>query len=183
MDLPDFDETARALETKLNMDEMAESHGLLCGLFSAWPNLEWGQFKIACKARELPAEFDDESSSVMQALLESSRIQLNDPDLAVGLWLPGDDEPLPVRTAALAAWCSGYLTGLTESCGPCLMQVSDDVTEVVTDLGEISQAIATADSEDEVEESAFEEIVEFVRVAILLVQEELRGPLDNDSVH
>jgi len=183
MDLPDFDDSSRALETKLNMDEMAENHGLLCGLLSAWPNLELGQYKTACQARELPAEFDDESSAVMQALLESSRAQLHDPDLAVGLWLPDDDEPLPVRTAALAAWCSGYLTGLTEACGPRLLQVSDDVTEVVTDLGEISQAIASADSEEDIEENAFAEIVEFVRVAILLVQEELRGPQDNESVH
>ena len=183
MDLPNFDESVRALETKLTMDEMAECHGLLCGLLCAYPNLDLNQYKIACTARELPAEFDDESSAVMQALLESSRIQLNDPDMSVGLWIPDDDEPLPVRTTALAAWCSGYLTGLTESCGSRLMEVSDDLSELVTDLGEISRAVAATDTEDEVEENAFAEVVEFVRVAVLLVCEELRGPQDHDSVH
>ena len=183
MDLPDFDESVRALEAKLTMDEMAESHGLLCGLLCAYPNLVPQQFKDACVARELPVAVDDESNALMNSLVESTRAQLNDPEMAVGLWLPDDDETLTVRTATLAAWCSGYLTGLTEACGPRLMEVSEDLSEIITDIGEIAQADVIADSEDQIEENAFVEIVEYVRVAILLVQEELRGPRDNDSVH
>jgi uncharacterized protein YgfB (UPF0149 family) len=63
------------------------------------------------------------------------------------------------------------------------MQDSGELSEIVNDLGEIAQAGIVADSESEIEENAYAEIVEYVRVAILLVQEELRGPQDRDSVH
>ena len=183
MDLPDFDDSTRALESRLDMDEMAECHGLLCGLLCAYPNLKFEQFKVACIARELPAKFDSEVSTVLQVLLHSSRTQLSEPEMSVGLWLPDDDELLQVRTAALATWCSGYLMGLTEGCGPGLMEVSDDLSEIVTDIGEISRANVSTDGEDEIEENSYAEIVEFVRVAVLLVQEELKGPREDDSVH
>ena len=73
--------------------------------------------------------------------------------------------------------------GLTEGCGPGLMEVSDDLSEIVTDIGEISRANVSTDGEDEIEENSYAEIVEFVRVAVLLVQEELKGPREDDSVH
>ncbi len=183
MELPDFDESVRALDAKLTMDEMAEIHGLLCGLLCTHPDLSQAAFKSACLARELPVAGDDESKTVMYSLLESSRIQMHDADMAISLWLPADDEPLSVRTASLAAWCSGFLTGLSEVCGDRLMRVSEDLSEIVTDLGEIAQADVATNGGDEIEENAYAEIVEFARVAILLVQEELRGPQGHDSVH
>jgi uncharacterized protein YgfB (UPF0149 family) len=183
MDLPDFDESVRALESLLTMDEMAESHGLMCGILCAQPDLGPMGFKNACLARELPVPNADEGTAVMQLLLDASKKQMHDADMAVSLWVPEDDEPLAVRAASLAAWCSGFLTGLAETCGEQLMQISDDVSEIVTDIGEIARADAAAEEEGESEEIAYAEIVEFVRVAILLVQEELRGPRDDDSVH
>lgn len=183
MNLPDFDESVRALESRLTMDEMAESHGLLCGLLCARPDLGLAGYKQACQARKLLLTADDEGDAIAGKLLEASRFQMLNDEMAVYLWLPDDDEPLPVRTNSLTAWCSGFLTGLSEAYGDRLMEVSEDLNEIVSDIGEIAQAGTETEDENESEEIAYAEIVEFIRVAVLLVQEELRGPQDHDSVH
>jgi hypothetical protein len=89
--------------------------------------------------------------------------------------LAGDDElPLPERLDALTRWCGAFLSGYGTVDTPPLLD--DDCRELVRDLAMIS-AGAVVDGDDEPvegapdgrirDETAFAEVHEYVRVAVL----------------
>ena len=104
-----------------------------------------------------------------------TRRQLAGPDKDFRMLLPGDDEPLSVRCEALGKWCQGFLYGLglrgsTES-GWC----SGDAREIVSDFAEIARL--ETDTEDTEEgEVSYTELVEYVRVSVMLLNETFKQP-------
>ena len=87
--------------------------------------------------------------------------------------LPADDQPIGARTAALAQWCQGFLYGLgaggiTDASG-----LPADTGEIVRDFTEISRAGVDETQDEESNEAAYAELVEFVRVGVQLLFEEL----------
>jgi uncharacterized protein YgfB (UPF0149 family) len=89
--------------------------------------------------------------------------------------LPEDESPLDERTAALAQWCVGFLYGLGSSSIQDLSKLPGEVGEVVRDFDEITRVgIDQGDSDDQ-NESAYAELVEFVRVGVQIVFEELEA--------
>jgi len=97
--------------------------------------------------------------------------------------LPGDDETLEDRTMALSQWCSGFLAGLGSGGDDTLEALSDDASEALRDLQQISTADVTDTTESEEDENAFVEIVEYIRIVILMIREDLRGPDSGDMIH
>jgi uncharacterized protein YgfB (UPF0149 family) len=96
------------------------------------------------------------------------------------LLIPDDTDTLEERTRALGLWCNGFLYGLGCNGAGDPRQLPADAAEIVRDLGEISQAGVDAQDSDEANETAFAELLEFVRVGVQLVFEELgqqRTPL------
>jgi len=181
--LPDFNQAALATAELLSSDELAECHGMLCGLLCGGAATGLGDYLASLQACQLIESADAELQQLFSELIATSQAQLADEHLGFELWLPLDHEPLQDRARALGSWCAGYLTGLTESCGAQLEQASADVREVVSDMSAISQVSLDEGQDPESEENAFMEILEFVRVAVLLVQEELSGPGLRDRIH
>ena len=70
----------------------------------------------------------------------------------------------------LVDWCQGFLAGL----GLSSVQTSDDqVLEMIKDISEISQLeVDLLDNEENVQD--FYEIVEYVRMGVLFIQEALQ---------
>ena len=89
------------------------------------------------------------------------------------LLLPPDEEPLAVRTAALAEWCQGFLYGLGAGGIPDARRLEGDAGELVRDFAEISRASVGSSEDQEADENAYGELVEFVRVGVQLLFEEL----------
>ncbi|MCI0401446.1 MAG: UPF0149 family protein [Gammaproteobacteria bacterium] len=84
--------------------------------------------------------------------------------------LADDEEPLSVRGAALREWCQRFLDGLSAAGG-----LSGDCREIVDDITRMAgQTISGVDG-DEDEEAAFVEIVEYLRVGVLLIHEQRQG--------
>jgi uncharacterized protein YgfB (UPF0149 family) len=81
-----------------------------------------------------------------------------------------DDSPLREQANTLIEWCQGYLVGL----GLSSVETSDEeVTEMIKDISEISQLDADLlDTDDNAKD--FYEIVEFVRIGVLFIQETLQ---------
>ena len=119
----------------------------------------------------------------LEELLNSTRAQLVDEDMGLYLWLPDDDEILEERTVALSQWCSGFLAGLGSSGDASLEAMSDDANEALKDLEQISKAEVADTAESEDDEIAFAEIVEYIRIVILMIREDLRGPDGQDLIH
>src|SRR5699024_1527058 len=91
----------------------------------------------------------------------------------VNLLLPGDDEDLGSRVAALGQWAEGFLVGFgTGAAGIKDSQLSPGIQEALSDLSAISQ-VSTPDEAGEDEERMLEEITEHCRVAALMVYTDL----------
>ncbi len=139
-----------------SLDQVAEVHGLLCGLLCADESLnvdDWLQ--------QIGHEMDQ--GSVRDLLLQIFAItvsQINDEDMGFTLLLPSDHAPLWKRTESLAQWCQGLLGGL--GLGGLSHQQSSDVREFLQDLGRIAQV--GFDGSNEENEKAYTEIVELLVV-------------------
>lgn len=187
--LPDFQHALMLSHGSLDAAELAECHGVLCGMICAEAGKTAGDFIHQLEALRLLDEPGLALHEVMVEAFESTLQQLEDSDFGFRLWLPDDDQPLDQRTDALAQWCTGFLAGL--GLRGSLPQLSTEALEALDDLQQIARAAhATAGDDDappgpvgEADEQAFCEIVEYVRVVTLMLREELRGPGADDAIH
>lgn len=171
-------------QCKLEMDA-AECHGALCGLLctlndmdgSAWVStvLSGNWDKLALTPADLDQEDHGEAGAVLLAMYRQTREQLNDSSCIFYPMLPDDEVPLAQRAEALAHWSQGFLFGLGLGGvqGPDLL--SAEAHEVLSDIAEISRMGGEAGQGGEDDEAAYTEIIEYLRVATLLVCEELRA--------
>jgi len=126
---------------------------------------------VAAKAAELK-QLDEWFGATLESL--------NDPDLEYAPSLPEESVPVALRLRALSDFCGGYTYGL----GIALSRrgqkpLPTDTREIIEDF----QAIESADSdnsssaddqEKEQQEVIYNELLEYVRVGVLLILEELR---------
>jgi uncharacterized protein YgfB (UPF0149 family) len=183
--LPDFERTLRLANSDLDAAGLAESHGLLCGLVCRQSCPNAGDFLQHLAAMRLVVDPDQALRAALSKAWQSTLAQFDDDEFAFSLWLPDDDEPLEERTVALARWCSGFLAGLGS--GGQLDALSQEAREAISDLQDIARAELSAPAGDaeqnEEDESAYAEIVEYVRVVALVLREDFRGPQDDEVIH
>ena len=110
--LPDFEETVRLSQGLLDSAELAECHGLLCGLLCNGVAGSVDDYLDQLAAMRLLTTPEPALANVMADAWAATRSQMDDEDLGFSLWLPDDDEPLEERTVSLGQWCSGFLAGL-----------------------------------------------------------------------
>ena len=183
--------THQSIETSLSRLNVplpvSEVHGLCCGLLCALPSAgaktRWftevldaaglASTDVAGKAAQLK-ELDDWFGETVESM--------NNVDLDFTPTVPSDDLPVSERMRALGDFCAGFTYGI----GLTMAQrgnksLPDDTREIIEDF----QAIDAADSIDQTDEQAealsadkhegvYVELLEYVRVGVLLVLEELR---------
>jgi len=153
----------------------AEVHGIAVGLLCAAVPDSAGRWQ-----QELFAEADEgnvlaaECRRSLQALHERTLAGIDDPDMGFALLLPDDERPLADRAAALRDWCEGFLYGFGIAGVSPDHALSAEGREALRDIGELTRLDAEQVAEGESEEGALTEIVEFLRVAALLIREEVR---------
>jgi uncharacterized protein YgfB (UPF0149 family) len=117
---------------------------------------------------------------ILEMAAERTRAALEAGEMGLELLLPDDGAPLRERGQALADWCKGFLFGIGLAGAALHRALSADAREVIGDLTELSRL--DADEEDnEGSEAAYAELVEYVRVGVLLIHEEL-GPRDGEGL-
>lgn len=181
LELPDFDFALSEARGDLALAELSEIHGAACGLACRAHHSHGDDFLRLLELLQLVSEPPEGLRTVLLELFAATQSQLADDLLRLSIWLPGDEEPLDERTAALAQWCTGFLAGLAGSEGG-LGDLSEHAAEALEDLRQIAQAEA-GDGVGEDEETAFFEVVEYLRVVTMLLREELRGPESNEAIH
>ncbi len=179
--LPDYlilNSALHKLETEITPSEV---HGTLCGLLCAngnaeagiwqqalWPNLPDGDLLVA------------EAHEIFKQTHDITQRQLNDPTCEFQMLLPDDNDCLDARVNALGDWCQGYLIGLSLGGITDFAPLPEDAREITKDLLEIARAGTSYELEgSEEDENAYVELVEYLRVGVLLINEELqpvRGP-------
>jgi uncharacterized protein YgfB (UPF0149 family) len=167
---PDYSRTQELLAHEHSLADAAEAHGTLAGCLCAASGYrfeEWLQ-------EILPAGHAGAAATpLLQALYEATAGALIQPDMQFELLLPEDAAPLGERTQALAHWCQGFLYGLGAGSIQDASELPGEVGEIVRDFIEITRAGVEGEEPDEGNENAYAELVEFVRVGVQLLFEEL----------
>src|SRR5690606_33678808 len=171
---PSFDSVESVLRDSGTGTDAAEVHGTLCGLMCMLGPAARPSWIAGAVDRT-----DQSSTHATMDLLDA---------LAAGLWrtleernmgfrplLPDDEEPLGVRADSLARWCQGFNHGLAT--GANAADAADALGvgmtgEIVQDFGEMARGGYGTDETEAEAESAYAELVEYVRVSVQLVFEE-----------
>ena len=186
--LPDFEHTLALAQGNLDAAGLAECHGVVCGLLVRRPDSAPDAFFLLLTMLEILAEPGLALEESLQELHHASVCQLADKDMRFVIWLPHDEDPLEERTRALAQWCNGFLAGFGSGQDGRLDTLSEEADESLADLqqialAEVADEAGAGEEEREEEEMAFMEIVEYIRIAVLILAEDLRGPVASDSIH
>ncbi|KAA9130805.1 UPF0149 family protein [Marinihelvus fidelis] len=188
--LPDFDHTLALSHGNLDAAGLSECHGVACGLLVRQPSSGADAFLGLLDMLQITDQPGVALREALADLFTAAASQLADDDMGFVIWLPDDEESLEDRTEAIAQWCNGFLASIGAGDDGCLETLSDDAGEALADLKEIALAEVAVEYEDESgqapvddDEQAFAEIVEYIRVSVLILREDLRGPVDGDSIH
>lgn len=177
------DITALFRHVGLSLDP-AECHGCLCGLLCAATELQgvdWANQVLAGKLGlpetgaplpPPPSSAEGEGRALLLQLYGQTAEQLDDPEYGFFPLLPDDNHPLDERVEALSRWCQGFLLGLGLGGVQEQSGLPGDSHEVMRDFAEISRLGRSEGGEDD--EAAYAEVLEYVRMAVLLVYEEMR---------
>jgi len=182
---PDFKDLQQALERTDAEMLAAESHGSLCGICCAG-----GKPELQNWLDQVFDEFDlndmliKEASQLLVGLFNDTQQQLNDSDADFQMLLPDDEISLAARTEALAQWCHGFSYGLATGGLKEDTALPPDTKELIQDIVEIARAGHEPEIEDEVDEEAYMHLYEYVRMGVLLINEELQ-PTEtaSDTIH
>jgi len=172
---PDYNSLTDAL-AKADADLVAsESHGFLCGMLCAAGKIELSEW-----LDQIFEEFDvnnmliKEASQLLVGLYNDTQAQLNDSDANFQLLLPVDDESLAQRTEALASWCQGFTYGLAAGGLKKDQALPQDTAELIKDMVEIARAGHDLGDDSDADEDSYMQIYEYVRMGVLLINEELQ---------
>jgi len=168
---PPFDELQRVLSQSHALTDAAEAHGTLVGSLCSMPCTfdDW-------LAEILPeGRADAQAAECLRAIFDSTSGALGDGAMSFQPLLPADDASIGDRTSALGEWCQGFLYGLGTGSGlPESSGLAGEAAEVVRDMTEITHVDVDPEDDPETNESAYAELVEFVRVGVQLLYEHLQ---------
>jgi uncharacterized protein YgfB (UPF0149 family) len=173
-----YAEIQRVLADERSMTDAAEAHGTLAGALctaSTYRFEDWMQ-EILPEGRA-----HDQSTGALRGLYFLTAETLAGTDMAFEPLLPEDAQPLDERTAALSQWCVGFLYGLGSGSIQDISKLPGEVGEVVRDFDEITRVGVDTGDGDEQNENAYAELVEFVRVGVQVVFEELEALRDRPA--
>ena len=170
MNQPDYTHIQQLLAQVRSHADAAEAHGTLAGCLCGAGGYRFEDWlrEILPEGRAEPAE-----AASLHALYAATADALLQPDMEFELLLPEDAQSIDARTVALAEWCQGFLYGLGAGAIPDASELPGEVGEIVRDFAEIARADVDARQGEESNESAYAELVEFVRVGVQLLFEEL----------
>jgi hypothetical protein len=151
----------------------AELHGLLLGRSCAGAGFDIEPWLVDA-AELLGAAPQDNVRQALIGLQEMVKGELCGDDVTVVLLLPSDEAPLRERAVALGQWCQGFLGGFGLTARDSAL--SAEAMEVLQDLAAIAQ-VQNALEESEDGENDYMEVMEYLRVAPLLLFSECAKPV------
>jgi uncharacterized protein YgfB (UPF0149 family) len=172
----------------------SQAHGFLCSRIAVRgtkARTGWLDQLTAGGARD--GSLHGDCASKLEALFTITWRQLAERQSGFVPLLPEDARPAAERADALAHWCEGFLHGLVSGPHPETLRTqlaTEPLSDIIKDMLEITRATAEDDVDDENNEAAYVELVEYIRVAAQLAFEELAGfraqgvaEPDSDAIH
>jgi len=157
--------------------DAAQTHGLLSGrlaIAGSESGFEW--LTQVLEGTDPGNALRSECEVMLSTLFETTYRQLSGRQSEFEPLLPDDQDGTAVRAAALARWCEGFLHGLVSSKhGDALRKrlSGEPLADIIKDMLQITRATVDEGSDDDANEEAYAELVEYLRVAAQLTYEEL----------
>jgi hypothetical protein len=166
-----------ALTEEHSLADAAEAHGTLAGSLCSVSEYRFEDWlcDILPEGKARPP-----SAALLRGLYRSTADALFAPDMGFDLLLPEDDQSIIERAGALGLWCQGFLYGLGLGVLRDTSHMPDELSGIVDDITEIGRASVDTSQSEESNEAAYAELVEFLRVSVQVVFEEL-APLRETS--
>lgn len=121
-----------------------------------------------------PQDFHvQEARTLLRELFAATRLQLNDPEMGFWLLLPEDDE-LEARLEAVQDWCQGFGFGLAAAGVKDMQKLPEDSRDWAQDVVNIGSSGEFDLENEEESENALAEIIEYLRVGVLMMNEEMQ---------
>jgi uncharacterized protein YgfB (UPF0149 family) len=165
-----YSDLAAALSRLGYRDDAAAFHGALCGALCRQKPEEVDPVALLDDDEIRP---DAQALADLRRLCEQTVSALADMQTGFMPLLPEDEVGLGERARSLGAWCEGFLYGLAGRIKLDLRSCTDEVREIVKDFTQFTRASLDAGDDLEVEEGAYAELVEYIRVGAQLVYMEL----------
>ena len=173
--------------------DASQTHGLLSGrlaIAGADGGFDW--LSQVLEGTDANNALQAECAAMLGTLFESTYQQFAERLSAFAPLLPDEEDATTVRATALAHWCEGFLHGLVAGeHGDDLRErlKAEPLSDIIRDLLQITRAAVDEECDEESDEAAYAELVEYVRVAAQLAYEELSdlrrpaGESVSDAVH
>lgn len=177
----DFDQVSEALSHYPELDSPALLQGMLVGLMCGDNDIKESVWiKKILEEAEVKSVKESFLVVLHELYLETDKT-LNGSGFELSLCLPDDNESLGFRASMLGQWCEGFLYGMGLA-GKTDQQLTGEIGELFRDFSDIAR-IEINDLEDatDQEESDFMELVEFVKVGVLTINEDL-NPVEGNPI-
>ena len=177
--LPDYFSINHALEQAESDYSAAEAHGIACGMLVIKQTTEPKQWLKQVVLGDEHNRFVPAVSAELTQLFVATRQQINSPALDFTVFLP-EDAPLAEQVEAMQTWCQGFGLGLAVAGVKDMKQLPADSREWAEDVVRIGTANDLDLEDTEESEEALAEIVEYLRVGVLMMNEEMQ-PIKQSS--
>ncbi|MGI9271648.1 MAG: UPF0149 family protein [Woeseiaceae bacterium] len=173
--------------------DASQTHGLLSGrlaIAGADSGFDW--LSQVLEGTDQADALRVECEGLLGALFETTYRQLAERLSEFVPLLPDEHDSTAIRATALAHWCEGFLHGLVAGeHGDDLRErlKAEPLADIIRDMLQITRAAVDEDCDEESDEAAYTELVEYVRVAAQLAYEELAelrqppGETASDALH
>lgn len=157
--------------------DAGQAHGLLCSRLAirgAAAGIGW--LDQVLEGSEPDNASRPECESMLYALYDCTQRQLTERESEFQPLLPDESDSTIIRAEAIARWCEGFLHGLVSGSPDEDVKerlASEPLSEIIKDMLQMTRATVDDDADDETNEFAYAELVEYLRVAVQLTYEEL----------
>jgi uncharacterized protein YgfB (UPF0149 family) len=177
-----FREIAAVLESAGSQVAAAEGHGCLCGALCTTADYSIQRWLDELIGDEDEDQDDDSlRDAPLRLLFTDTNRALRGGEMEFEPLLPDDDEPLEQRANALAQWCQGFLYGFGTGKPVRPDDLNNQVTEILRDVSDMARATVDVGAAGEEEEGAYAELIEYLRVGVQLIHDELAPVRESDD--
>lgn len=154
----------------------SEAHGMAVGILGSHLRDAARHWKASVYADLDPNDaLVSECRVQLDELFDLAGRQLADDQFGLALFLPGDSQSELDAATALRDWAQGFLYGFGLAGEEVMVRLSPEGKEALQDFYEIAQMEVNEESLDEQELNAVAEIEEYMRVAAMLLNQDLKG--------
>lgn len=178
LDPVEFDELADLFVELEVFSSPSELHGMLCGLLARPDEIDEHSWLTGAATFLEQSSFDsDEAKTLLLEMFATTRQQLTATGFELLMLLPDDDVDISDRAESLGRWCLGFVTGI----GDARTALTEEGKETLEDVEKIAQIDEQSLEECEEHEQDLMQLVEYVRMAALMLHSELHSQADQSG--